>query len=283
MRTLLTWSDQGAAGPRPAHHSRRPNSDTGPIVRLLDHADRPYDRALVLTTEAGAGPARAHAASLAERGLAVEVIALPVDDPSDHAQLFAALSPVVAGLGSGEVDVLLSAGTPQAQTLWVILVQAGLLDARMLQVIPAAFVPVPHPHPVRVVSLDIPGFPEIRALRAEVDRWRARDAARGAGLIGRSAPMVALERRIGRVASSSLPVLVLGETGVGKELVARAVHGASARAGAVHRRELRVARRRAARDGAVRPRGRRVHRRGGPSPRAVRARAWRHADARRAR
>jgi DNA-binding NtrC family response regulator len=231
MRTLLTWSDQGAAGPRPAHHSRRPNSDTGPIVRLLDHADRPYDRVRVLTTEAGAGPARAHAASLAERGLEVEVIALPVDDPSDHAQLFAALSPVVAGLGAGEVDVLLSAGTPQAQTLWVILVQAGLLDARMLQVIPAAFVPVPHPHPVRVVSLDIPGFPEIRALRAEVDRWRARDAARGAGLIGRSAPMVALERRIGRVASSSLPVLVLGETGVGKELVARAVHGASARAG----------------------------------------------------
>src|SRR5690606_3515476 len=48
--------------------------------------------------------------------------------------------------------------------------------------------------------------------------------------LGRSAPMRELSRAIGKVAASGLPVLVTGETGTGKELVARALHRESARA-----------------------------------------------------
>ena len=51
-----------------------------------------------------------------------------------------------------------------------------------------------------------------------------------AELIGRSAAMRELFRAIGRVAASGLGVLVTGETGTGKELVARALHLESARA-----------------------------------------------------
>jgi DNA-binding NtrC family response regulator len=126
-------------------------------------------------------------------------------------------------------EVLLSAGTPQMQTLWVILVEAGLLRARMLQVIPAAFVPDPHPSPIREVRLDIEGFPEIRAMRDELRRLRAQTATRG-DLIGESETMMLLERRLARVAGTDVPVLILGETGTGKEVVARAVHAASERA-----------------------------------------------------
>ncbi|MGN6520830.1 MAG: nitrogen regulation protein NR(I) [Dokdonella sp.] len=50
-------------------------------------------------------------------------------------------------------------------------------------------------------------------------------------LIGRSAAMRELFRAIGRVAASGLGALVTGETGTGKELVARALHRESARAG----------------------------------------------------
>jgi DNA-binding NtrC family response regulator len=50
-----------------------------------------------------------------------------------------------------------------------------------------------------------------------------------AGLIGRSRPMAQLFERIGRVAASRAPVLITGETGTGKELVAQAVHRASGR------------------------------------------------------
>ena len=50
-------------------------------------------------------------------------------------------------------------------------------------------------------------------------------------LIGRSAAMVELRRRIARIGATAARVLVLGERGTGKELVARALHRASARRG----------------------------------------------------
>ena len=50
------------------------------------------------------------------------------------------------------------------------------------------------------------------------------------GLIGASTPMRELFAQMARVAQSDAPVLILGETGTGKELAARAIHDASARA-----------------------------------------------------
>jgi DNA-binding NtrC family response regulator len=231
-RTLVTWSDRGRDGPSPAHHGQRPSSDRGPVSRLVEHGEG-WDRAVVLTTPEAQLSAASLLRELREAGLSeVELRVLEVEDPTDHAQLFEALTPIVTELGEHEetdLDVCLSAGTPQMQTLWVILVEAGLLRARMLQVIPAAFVPDPHPHPIRVVRLDIEGFPEIRAMREELVRLRAQTRAHGA-LTGESEPMQLLSRRLARVARADVPVLVLGETGTGKELVARAIHAASERA-----------------------------------------------------
>ncbi len=53
---------------------------------------------------------------------------------------------------------------------------------------------------------------------------------RGARLLGTSAAMQRLRAEIDLVAASDLPVLITGETGVGKELVASAVHAGSRRA-----------------------------------------------------
>ena len=51
----------------------------------------------------------------------------------------------------------------------------------------------------------------------------------GFGLVGESAAMTALRREIRRVAGLDIPVLLRGETGSGKELVARALHDAGPR------------------------------------------------------
>jgi DNA-binding NtrC family response regulator len=52
---------------------------------------------------------------------------------------------------------------------------------------------------------------------------------RQGGLVGSSAAMLGIWKLIGRAAASDAPVLVTGETGTGKDLVARAIHSFSSR------------------------------------------------------
>lgn len=66
---------------------------------------------------------------------------------------------------------------------------------------------------------------EVRRLRHSLERYRNFDE-----IVGTSACMEALKRSIAEVAPSNATVLITGETGVGKELVARAIHRASPRA-----------------------------------------------------
>lgn len=68
-------------------------------------------------------------------------------------------------------------------------------------------------------------------LRRKVDEARASIVAKQAGgrLVGTSAAMLALVDRVGVAAQSDAPVLIAGEHGSGKKLVARMVHAQSAR------------------------------------------------------
>ena len=65
-----------------------------------------------------------------------------------------------------------------------------------------------------------------RAVRAKVERLAAEAAEPFAldRLVGRHPVMIATYKLIGQVADTRTPVLVRGETGTGKELIARAIH-----------------------------------------------------------
>ncbi|TDY02610.1 sigma-54-dependent transcriptional regulator [Thiohalophilus thiocyanatoxydans] len=69
---------------------------------------------------------------------------------------------------------------------------------------------------------------ETRRLRLELTRYRELlGSGDFHGLIGRSAPMQRLYTQITQIARAAGPVLIEGESGVGKELVARALHAES--------------------------------------------------------
>ncbi|HKR87222.1 MAG TPA: sigma-54 dependent transcriptional regulator, partial [Phenylobacterium sp.] len=71
------------------------------------------------------------------------------------------------------------------------------------------------------------------ALKGEVDRLKKRASGRTTfdDLIGASPAMLMVKRLGERGAKSGIPILITGESGVGKEVIARAVHGSSDRAG----------------------------------------------------
>jgi len=57
----------------------------------------------------------------------------------------------------------------------------------------------------------------------------ARAASASGGLVGRAPSFIAMMEQVSRVAPTDTAVLLLGETGTGKEMVARAIHEASTR------------------------------------------------------
>ena len=96
--------------------------------------------------------------------------------------------------------------------------------------------------------------------------------------------MQAVLRTAEKAAASTIPVLIEGESGVGKELIARAIHGSSdRRAQAVHRGQLRRDPREPRRIDPVRPREGRLHRRDRAAHRQVHRSDRRHAVPRRGR
>jgi DNA-binding NtrC family response regulator len=83
------------------------------------------------------------------------------------------------------------------------------------------------------IAVSIRNALKLSDLRGEVKRLtRKSEGAMGFGDMIASAPAMRQVVRLGqRAAASSIPILILGESGVGKEVIARCIQGASERAG----------------------------------------------------
>lgn len=121
----------------------------------------------------------------------------------------AAHLPVIMLTGSGSIDTVVKA------------MQAGAVD---FLVKPAS------PERIKVC---IANALKVQELQGEVIRLqKTTTGVLNFGDMIADAPCMRQVVRLGqRAAKSNIPVLILGESGVGKELIARAIHGASARTG----------------------------------------------------
>ncbi|MDB5476836.1 MAG: tacA [Phenylobacterium sp.] len=184
--------------------------------------DDPTQRRLIQAVLEREGFAVAHAESGDEAikrlttGGAADVILLDLVMPGTsgldtlkelRARSFA--QPVIVVTATGGIDTVVQA------------MQAGALD---FFVKPAA--------PERII-VSIRNALSMGDLRGEVDRLKKHANGRTTfdDLIGASPAMVMVKRLGERAAKSSIPILITGESGVGKEVIARAVHGSSERAG----------------------------------------------------
>ena len=83
------------------------------------------------------------------------------------------------------------------------------------------------------ITISIRNALSMGALKGEVERLKKHAGGKTtfADLVGESPAMQMIKRMGERAAKSSIPILITGESGVGKEVIARAVHGSSERAG----------------------------------------------------
>jgi two-component system response regulator HydG len=113
----------------------------------------------------------------------------------------------------------------------IVITAFGNLEAAIAAMRAGAYDFLTKPFDIKVLALSLERAVQHRRLRAEVKRLRQRVAAAGrvGELIGTSVAMQDVHSLITRVADTDSSVLVTGETGTGKELVARALHDGSRR------------------------------------------------------
>jgi DNA-binding NtrC family response regulator len=230
-RWLVSWignaDHEAAEGTRPEH--------PGPIATALKAADR-FDRVVLLTNYPKPRSSKfckwlAATARYPESSVVLSAVRL--DSPIDYAEIYRCVSEQLIGLSlpSDDVDVTfhLSPGTPAMAAIWIILSKtrfpAGLIQTSTQRGLEAVDFP-----------FDLAGdfLPE----------YLKRNSDRMSRLVERADPLAPEFDRIihacdamreqvrmaRRMAAHDVPVLVLGETGTGKELFAEAIHAASSRA-----------------------------------------------------
>lgn len=209
--------------------------DVGPIATALQDKAASYDKVYLLTNyphERSVAYCDWLAAQTGFDPSKVDLFDIELKSPVDYDAIYAEVSKNLkeARLPRDEVELTfhLSPGTPAMAVIWIILARTrfpahliqttrdkGVLDVRFFTDVTDAF---------------LPEFLQRSGERIErLAVGPAEAAPEFSKIIHRSREVAEQIERARRVAALDVPVLVLGETGTGKELFAAAIHAASQR------------------------------------------------------
>ncbi len=128
---------------------------------------------------------------------------------------------------SAGIEVLLAAKARNVDVPVIVVTAYGNIEGALDTIQQGAFDYVSKPFDIDAISRLARRALEQRRLVEENKTLRQK--AKQATVVGRSAAVLEVFKQVARAAASDVPVLVTGETGTGKEMVARALHQRSAR------------------------------------------------------
>ncbi len=147
-----------------------------------------------------------------------------------------AIDIVISDIYMGDVsglDVLAAARESLPDAEVVIMTAHGSVETAVRAVRNGAFDYISKPFAVEDILGVIRRIEEKERLMSSVDTVpEFADDYPDTGIIGTSRKMVAIYKKVARIAAIDAPVLIYGETGAGKELIATAIHQNSDRSGA---------------------------------------------------
>jgi two-component system nitrogen regulation response regulator GlnG len=129
------------------------------------------------------------------------------------------------------LDVLSRARGENVDTLFIIMTAQNTMANAIEATKRGAYDYLTKPFDLDQVAALIARAMELRRLTRDIERLRGELQQRHELVIGRTPAMQEVYKVIGRVAATDATVLIQGETGTGKELVAKAIHYHSARRG----------------------------------------------------
>lgn len=210
-------------------------SDLGPIATAL--MDRPQFNRIYLLTNYGFNRSRQYCEWLQTtcgyKSESVDLYQINLESPIDYAAIYSEVSKnlTAANLPRNEVELTfhLSPGTPAMAAIWIMLAKTRF-PAKLIQT----------SKELGLESIDFPFdlasdfLPEfLRRTDERIERLAdgpKNNSTHFRKIFHRSTVMEQLVKHARRVAAYDVPVLILGETGTGKELFAEAIHAASSRA-----------------------------------------------------
>lgn len=202
----------------------------GPIAQALDA--RRFDAAFLLTDHGDEAATYVRWLEARSGGTAINLLPEQLTGPTEFGEIYRAAvracEQALATKRGAALTFHLSPGTPAMAAVWIILAKTRF---------PAAMIESSREHGVRTASVpfDISAdfLPDLLCQPdRELERLSAGlppEAPEFDAIVHRSPDMQRVILRARRVAPRSVPVLLEGETGTGKELMARAIHQASPR------------------------------------------------------